>query len=185
MEVASPLPFSAQAGNKRRFASCSPILDTNATSGMVEVQPQQQDDFMMDDQPYGRVKRRRCGSVEPNGIESSSPFLSAAVSNQQQPGGKLMSFGSPQNRIGFSTKRQRTEEEPTSQTTHLTQIIANQKSQIEHLTTEKSNLLTSYNELKTSHEKTSHENIILKKSRHDSTRTAESSRVGIERRSSV
>jgi len=167
MEVASPLPFShAPAGNKRRFV-CSPIMDAAPAMKMDASS----DDYAMDDSSgYGHsFKRRRFGSSENMDTNQSSSIIVPSATSFMAS----MPFGSGHNATNrnsvSSWKRHRSEDSNNTKPHSFTiekqvqQTIDRQTADIERLTSEKSAVLLSYNELKATHEKTVHENKILKR----------------------
>jgi len=153
MEVASPLPFNhSQTRTKRRYVP-SPIIEAPSVSS---------DDYAMDESSgYGHsFKRRRFGSSD-NVVEMNQSTVASASSLVP------MAFGTSQtNRSPASLwKRQRTDEihASSSPEKQMQQTIERQTAQIERLTTEKFNVVKSYNELKTTHDKAINENKILKR----------------------
>lgn len=161
MEVASPLPFNhVQTGNKRRF-ECSSIVDASAMG--IEAQS---DDYAMDDNSgYSHsFKRRRFGSSEHIETNQSSNMLST-TSFVSKPFGNGNVLNSMRNSV-LSSKRQRSEEnhaKSCSEKQFMQQTIERQTADIQRLTSEKSSVLNSYNELKINHEKIVNENKILKR----------------------
>jgi len=173
MEVASPLPFShSQAGNKRRFA-CSPIVDATAMAG---IDASSSDDYAMDDSSgYGHsFKRRRFGSSE--NMDMNQPSQLSSILPSTTASFVTIPFGtaghvSNRTAVSLSTsasKRYRSEDSTTTNSSSnekllLQQTVARQTADIERLTSEKSNVLSSYVELKTTHDRTVSENKILKR----------------------
>jgi len=154
MEVASPLPFThSQAGNKRRFV-CSPNVDAQGIGMDVSS-----DDYTMDDSSgYSHsFKRRRFGSSDNMDVNQASSIVTSFVC-----GGNVSSRTSVS-----SLKRHRLEDSNTtnhsSEKHELQRTIDKQTLDIERLTSEKSAVVNSYNELKAIHEKTLSESKILKR----------------------
>jgi hypothetical protein len=169
MEVASPLTFGhVSAGSKRRF-TCSPILDT--PHGSVGLDAASTDDYAMDESSaYGQnFKRRRFGSGESSEISQAntatfSAFRTAGIGSSAHGQG------------GGGLKRQRNDEivhasdspamshsVPSAHTIHLQRVIEKQSADIQSLRNEKASMESNINELTSTHERTLHENRILKK----------------------
>mmetsp|Transcript_16646 Transcript_16646/g.27591 ORF Transcript_16646/g.27591 Transcript_16646/m.27591 type:complete len:201 (+) Transcript_16646:169-771(+) len=136
MEVASPLTFQP-SGNKRSFACSPPVGSTMDVS----------DDYSMQ-----HMKRRR---FESNTSPHTSPSFGAfsAFHNSTNINRSLVLGGG-------ASKRSRTE---SGYVETNTSVIEEQASEIASLKTENTKLSSSSLQLKTEHDKVSHENRLLKK----------------------
>lgn len=149
MEVASPLTFGhVNAGNKRRFTSCSPLVDP----AMAIDAPMAMDESQSHSAPYGqKLKRRRCDNGEMTGSVSAA---AASAFHPHAHGGL------------FGNKRPRHSEDVQAQDAtrlHLQSIIDRQNAEIQKLRDEKAAIETSCHELSASNEKSQNENKVLKK----------------------
>lgn len=149
MEVASPLTFGhVKTGNKRRFASCSPLVDP----AMSIDAPMAMDESQSHSGPYGqKLKRRRCD----NGEMTASAAAAASAFHPHGHGGLL---------IGNKRSRHSEETQPHDATRlHLQSIIDRQANEIQKLRGEKATIEASCQELSASNEKSQNENNLLKK----------------------
>jgi hypothetical protein len=126
------------------------------------------EDFVMADDASCRFKRRRFGSSSDLPGIHHLPFSSSSTSSPfgippSSPISSLNPHGTRTSPLGDILHSKRTQEDGQTSIPHLQRIIDTQAATIDRLTSEKSSIETSFNELKAINDKTCNENKILKK----------------------
>ncbi|GKZ01121.1 hypothetical protein MPSEU_001063700 [Mayamaea pseudoterrestris] len=150
MEVASPLAYTSPAPGTKRGMSCSPNMMDASGRNLAENMDVSDD--------VHRVKRRRfVGDFSVDSLSerlsSHSPFFSNGLA------GNMGIFGN--NNVSIVKRNRSSTSSPVQN--DLTRVVEEQAALIESLKKEKAETVASLASLKSDHERTSKENIVLRK----------------------